>query len=129
MPIFGEWDEIKFDYINKETLSLIHDITKNWPENKITLKEISKHCENDITSPVLRLVNLISYCKYYQIKYTIEQVRDTGEDHILRIANLLGFIVQWFYYHKPSQMIPTEEDGNQITAIRNTASLHVDLVL
>ncbi len=129
MPIFGEWDEIKFDYTNKETLSLIHDITKNWPENKITLKEISQYCENDITSPVLRLVNLISYCRYYHIKYTIEQVRDTGEDHILRIANLLGFIVQWFYYHKPSQMIPTEEDGNQITAIRNTASLHVDLVL
>lgn len=101
----------------------------NWPENKITLKEISRHCENDITSPVLRLVNLISYCKYYHIKYTIEQVRDAGEDHILRIANLLGFIVQGFYYHKPSQMIPKKEDHDEVNTIRSQLTHHIDLLL
>lgn len=94
IPIFGEGDEVKFDHTNKATLQLIHDITKDWPENRITLKEISKYCDNDVTSPILRLVNLISYCKYYGIKYTIEQIRDQGEEHLLRIANLLGFIVQ-----------------------------------
>jgi EAL domain-containing protein (putative c-di-GMP-specific phosphodiesterase class I) len=32
IPIFGKGDEVKFDYTNKETLQMIHDITKDWPE-------------------------------------------------------------------------------------------------
>lgn len=102
MPIFGSGDEVKFDYTNKETLKQIHDITANWPDSKITLKNIHLECKDDVTSPVHRLVNLISYCKHHRIKYTIEQIRDRGDGHLLRIANLLGFVVQGYCYHIPS---------------------------
>ncbi len=127
LPIFGIDDEIKFDYTNKETLQIIHDMTKSWPSEQITLKNISVQCNGDVTSPVLRLVNIVSYCKRHHIKYTIEQIRDRGDDHLLRIANLLGFIIQGYIYHKPSPV--TVDDTGVALWIAKKTLFHVDILL
>jgi len=129
VPILGIRDEVKFDYTNKATLQLIHEITLEWEDRDITFVNISKFCEEDIFSPIYRLMKLLSYCKTHGIKYTIEQIRDTGDDHLLRIAKRLGFIIQGYYYHVPSRVKPAKTVDSGTQKIRKVPSVDIDVII
>lgn len=129
MPILGIRDEVKFDYTNKATLQLIHEITLGWEDRDITFLNISKFCEEDIFSPIYRLMKLLSYCKTHGIKYTIEQIRDTGDDHLLRIAKRLGFIIQGFYYHVPSPVKPEKPTDGSVQKTQKMTSMDIDVII